>query len=155
MWKSVWCQPQVYGLVCSNAPFQAFDLMYLSFSFMHVHVNRLTSLIILECRSIKTDSDKAVQFESFSFITRLLRNYLPIYLKTWYYSIWDSSSTKITFYDDPGLTLTYFTPKSNVIPSAFLLFPLIWKVHIQAVWSEVLLGVFNCPPYGQAVLARK
>ena len=38
---------------------------------MHVHVNRLISLIILECRSIKTDSDKAVQSESFLFITRV------------------------------------------------------------------------------------
>ena len=38
---------------------------------MHVHVNRLISLIILECRKIKTDADKAVQSKSFSFITRV------------------------------------------------------------------------------------
>ena len=32
---------------------------------------RLISPIILECRSIKTDSDKTVQSESFSFFTRV------------------------------------------------------------------------------------
>ena len=36
---------------------------------MLAHVYRLISPITLECRSMKIDSDKTVQYESFSFVT--------------------------------------------------------------------------------------
>ena len=38
---------------------------------MHAHMCRLISPIILECRSMKTDSEYFVQSESLSFVTRV------------------------------------------------------------------------------------
>ena len=50
-----------------------FDFPYVkrSFSLVHAYVYRLMSPIIMDSRSMKTHSYKTVQFESFSFVTRV------------------------------------------------------------------------------------
>ena len=45
-----------------------------------------------------------------------------------------SSTAKICSNDDPGLTLTYFTARSNFVPYAF-----VWEKGKQMDFSEIIL----------------
>ena len=54
-----------------------------------------------------------------TFKTLLLQNQLTDDFETWYVALSVQVQPKLKNYD-PGLTLTYFTPRSNLVTQAFV-----------------------------------
>ena len=62
----------------------------------------------------------------------LLRNQKADYLETWYADV--LKYYQICSNDDPGLTVTYFTARSNLVPYAF-----VWEKGKPCDFSETVV----------------
>ena len=69
-----------------------------------------------------------------TFKNLLLQNQKSYDLETWHVALGTQKLYKIYINDDPGLTLTYFTARSNLVPYAF-----VWEKGKKMDFSETIV----------------